>query len=195
MGVKGNALRHVHAHLRRRFKSYSKAGASGGAGQGCCPVTSSSAIRDVIRVAARCDQADDLSEGLESARSTARSPEGIETRIHAASHYGSCDACDGPGVELRGRPRVGLGVALSLVCGPWTPTRGKPERRRGPPCFGAEPERGAEPLALSRRLVLSFVGRRARCGGWVGACRARAPTAVSGLSWFRGCYRFVTVIR
>ena len=142
-------------------------------------MTSSSAIRDVIRVAARCDQADDLSEGLESARSTARSPEGIETRLHAVCHYGSCDACDGPGVELRGRPRVGLGVALSLVCGPWTPTRGKPERRRGPPCFGAEPERGAEPLALSRRLVLSFVGRRARCGGWVGACRARAPTAVS----------------
>ena len=143
-------------------------------------MTSSSAIRDVIRVAARCDQADDLSEGLESARSTARSPEGIETRLHAVCHYGSCDACDGPGVELRGRPRVGLGVALSLVCGPWTPTRGKPERRRGPPCFGAEPERGAEPLALSRRLVLSFVGRGAAAAVWSRGARARIVR----------CYRF-----
>ena len=158
--------------------------------KGCCPVTSSGAISDVIKCnqrrhqgAARCDQADDLSEGLESARSTARSPEGIETRLHAVCHYGSCDACDGPGVELRGRPRVGLGVALSLVCGPWTPTRGKPERRRGPPFSGRNPSEGRNPSPYRAVSSCPLSGAARRLGPVAGVRGAGARIA--------RCYRFV----
>ena len=150
--------------------------------KGCCPVTSSGAISDVIKCnqrrhqgAARCDQADDLSEGLESARSTARSPEGIETRLHAVCHYGSCDACDGPGVELRGRPRVGLGVAE-----PCLRTVDSHAGQAGASAWsslfrGGTRTRGGTPrLIAPSRLVICRAPRRGQPGGGPrsrGACR------------------------
>ena len=137
--------------------------------QGCCPVTSSGAISDVIRVAARCDQADDLSEGLESARSTARSPKGIETRLHAVCHYGSCDACDGPGVELRGRPRVGLGVAE-----PCLRTVDSHAGQAGASAWSSLFRGGTPRLIAPSRLVICRAPRRGQPGGGPpgrGACR------------------------
>ena len=147
-------------------------------------MTSSSAIRDVIRVAARCDQADDLSEGLESARSTARSPEGIETRLHAVCHYGSCDACDGPGVELRGRPRVGLGVAE-----PCLRTVDSHAGQAGASAWSSLFRGGTPRLIAPSRLVICRAPRRGLAGG-------RSPVAGrAGARAYRLCDRFVTVIR